>query len=303
MKRLDDSTLEVIAETICGGSGGGGPDYTSPGPYRTMSEIHGFFRRAGLTPRGESSTRKWFVLEALQNLNRQPAGSLIPTDLAKVLLRLASPMEYRNDTGTMHRVMDHLNRVLQVEGLEIVLEGVAPRLRMKTATVAPPKPTYRREPAPDFRKLVNDVVFGDILSFRWDEAQRCVEAEAHLAAVVMMGSILEGVLLHKVEENKAEANKAKAAPKDRATGKPRPIHDWGISALIDVAHELGWLQGDMKRFSHALRESRNLVHPYMQRVMHENPDHDTCAICWQVVRAGVADLLQFDTKDSRGTRP
>lgn len=296
MKALDDSTLEVVAETICGGSAGGGSGYASPGPYRTMGEIHAFFKRVGVTPRGESSTRKWFVLEALQNLNRETAA-----DLERVLLRLASPLEYRSDTNTMHAVIAHLNQLLQVEGLEIVLEGVTPRLRQKSATVAPVKPAFKREPAPDFRKLVSDTALGEILAFRWEEAQRCVEAGAHLSAVVMMGSILEGVLLHKVEQNIADANKAKAAPKEKATGKPRPIHDWGISGLIDVAHELGWLQGDMKRFSHALRESRNVVHPYMQRLLNENPDHDTCAICWQVVRAGVADLLEVEAKTTRGT--
>jgi len=115
----------------------------------------------------------------------------------------------------------------------------------------------------------------------------------------MMGSILEGVLLHQVERNIADANQSKAAPKEKGTGKPKPIHEWGIGTLIDVAHELGWLQGDMKRFSHGLRESRNVVHPYMQRRLNETPDHDTCAICWQVVRAGVADLLEIEAKGAK----
>jgi hypothetical protein len=297
MRPLDGTTLEVIAETICGGSaGGGGANYSTPGPYRSKSEIISFFGRVGVQPRGESSTRKWFVLESLQYLNQHSTA-----DLESVLLRLASPLEYRNDASTMHAVITHLNQVLQVEGLEIALDGVSPRLRQTTATVAPPKPVYKREPAPDFRKLVADAELADILCFRWEEAQRCVEAGAHLAAVVMMGSILEGVLLHKVEQNIATANSAKAAPKEKATGKPRPIGDWGISVLIDVAHEVGWLQGDMKRFSHALRESRNIVHPYLQRLLKENPDHDTCAICWQVVRAGVADLLEVESKTPRGT--
>src|SRR5579883_2749845 len=215
----------------------------------------------------------------------------------------ALPARWNTGTAptTCMLALSHLNQVLQVEGLEIALDGVSPRLRQTTATVAPPKPVYKREPAPDFRKLVADAELADILCFRWEEAQRCVEAGAHLAAVVMMGSILEGVLLHKVEQNIATANSAKAAPKEKATGKPRPIGDWGISVLIDVAHEVGWLQGDMKRFSHALRESRNIVHPYLQRLLKENPDHDTCAICWQVVRAGVADLLEVESKTPRGT--
>lgn len=106
----------------------------------------------------------------------------------------------------------------------------------------------------------------------------------------MMGSILEGVLLYKVEQNIKAANQTKSSPKDR-TGKPKPIHEWGLSSLIDVANEVGWLQGDVKRFSHALRDSRNIVHPYVQRLQNEIPDEDTCSICWQVVKAAVSDLL------------
>ena len=67
IKKLEDTTLEAIAEIICGsGQGsGGGASYEAPGPYRSKSEIDTFFNRAGVAPKGESSTRKWFVLESL----------------------------------------------------------------------------------------------------------------------------------------------------------------------------------------------------------------------------------------------
>lgn len=37
-KRLDNSVVEVIAETICGSGSGGGGGYSTPGPYRTGGE-------------------------------------------------------------------------------------------------------------------------------------------------------------------------------------------------------------------------------------------------------------------------
>ncbi len=293
MKKLDDTTLEAIAELICGSGQGGGGGYASPGPYRTMSEIAGFFSRAGIEPRGESSTRKWFVLESLKILNDEKTGSLIPVRLEQVILRLASPREYRGDAGMTQKVIEYLNQIMGVEGIEVVLDGVEPKLvthSPRTSETPSDKPI---EAPPDFAKLVSDAGLAAVLSFRWQEAQRCVKAEAYLSAVVMMGSILEGVLLHKVEQEFRDANQAKTAPRDK-TGKARPIQDWGLSSLIDVAHELGWLQGDVKRFSHALRESRNLVHPYVQRLLNDRPDKDTCSICWQVVRAAVADLVMED---------
>lgn len=289
MKRLDDSTLEVIAETICGaGQGsGGGAAYEAPSPYRSMSEIRTFFNRAGVQPQGQSSTRKWFVLESLRAINGSAA-------LENIVLRLASPKEYRGDAEVMQKVMGHLNQVLQVEGLEIALLGIDPQIRERKAAAAPPKPKEKPlEAPPDFIRFVQDNSLADILSYRWEEAQKCARAGAHLSAVVMMGSILEGVLLHKVEQDFRIANQSNSSPKDRY-GKPKPIHEWGLSSLIDVAHEVGWLQGDVKRFSHALRDSRNIVHPYVQRLQKERPDGDTCSICWQVVRAAVSDLLGVD---------
>jgi len=296
MKRLDDSTLEAIAEAICGQGEGAGGGYTAPGPYRTKTQICDFFRRAGVDPQGMSSTRKWFVLESLQAINGTP-------QLDSVLKRLASPKEYRGDAAVTQAVTGHLNQILQVEGLELALVGVDPQIRERKAAASVPKPKDAPlEMPPDFARLVTDASLADILVFRWAEAQRCFRADAHLSAVVMMGSIVEGVLLHKAEHNMKTVNQAKAAPKEKS-GAVKPIHEWSLSSLIDVAHEAGWLQGDVKRFSHALRESRNIVHPYVQRLSTDRPDGDTCRICWQVVRAAVADLLEVDKQSGGAAQP
>ena len=287
MKRLDDNTLEVIAETICGGGEGAGGGYESPAPYRTKSQIYDFFRRIGVQPQGTSSTRKWLVLESLQALNGTSA-------LEAVLRRLASPKEYRGDSNQTQSVVDHLNQVLRVEGLEIEFLGIDAQIRERTPTATSPKPKQKpTESPPEFSRLIQDASLAAILAFRWDEAQRCAGASAYLSAVVMMGSLLEGILLYKLEQNPKIANEAKSSPKDRQ-GKPRPIQEWGLASLIEVAHELRWLQGDVRRFSHGLRESRNIVHPYVERLHGDKPDEHTSAICWQVVRAAVADLLQMD---------
>jgi hypothetical protein len=296
MKRLDDSTLEAMAEVICGAGEGAGGGYTAPGPYRTKTQICDFFRRAGADPQGMSSTRKWFVLESLQAIN----GT---SQLDSVVMRLASPKEYRGDAMMTQAVTGHLNQILQVEGLELALVGVDPQIRERKAAASVPKPQDAPlEMPPDFARLVTDGSLANILVFRWAEAQRCFRAGAYLSAVVMMGSILEGVLLHKAGHHMKAANQAKAAPKDK-TGAVKPIQDWSLASLIDVAHESGWLQGDVKRFSHALRESRNIVHPYVQRLSTDRPDGDTCRICWQVVRAAVADLLEVDRQSGQAAQP
>ncbi len=90
--------------------------YTAPGPHRSKSEIFGFFQRVGVTPQGELSTRRWFVLESLQALNREDSGNLIPAGLERVVLRLADPREY-GEAETTRAVIDHLNRTLSMEEL------------------------------------------------------------------------------------------------------------------------------------------------------------------------------------------
>ena len=300
-KKLDASTLEVIAETICGGGGGGSgaAEYTAPGGYRSKSEICAFFSRANVPARGQSSTRKWFVLESLQDLNQETGGDLVSGALEKAILRLANPQEYRGDMQITQAVMDHLNRVLTLEGLEVVLDGVRPRLREVQAGVPPQKPKGSvHEPPPDFARLGVEPRLAEILAGRWNDAQKCVDAGVHLSAVIMMGSVLEGVLLSKAESNLSTVYKAAAAPKDKSAGKPKALQDWSLSSLIDVAHEVGWLQGDVKRFSHSLRESRNIVHPYFHRTQPDDPDAGTCSICWQVVRAAVSDLLEVEKTGS-----
>lgn len=291
-KKLDDSTLEVITELICGaGAGaGGGATYKSPGPYRSKSETYSFFERAGVLPRGESSTRKWFVLESLQSANQSPQGKILPVELEKILLRLSSPKEYRGDTATNKRVITFLNKVLKIEGIEIILSGIEPQLRLCLPELPREIPKYEITPPPDFQKIVKDPTLSDLLTLRWDEAQKDIYSKAYLSAVIMMGSLLEGVLLSKVEENVSKACKASRAPKKK-DGKVRPIQEWSLHDLIEVSHELGLLHGDVKDFSHALREYRNMVHPFYQRALSEKPDENTCLICWEVVKAAISDLF------------
>lgn len=74
------------------------------------------------------------------------------------------------------------------------------------------------EVPPDFGRLVHDSLAA-ILAFRWEKAQGCAKAGAYLFAIVMMGSLLEGLLLYKVEQNLMVANRAKCTPK---TGLANP---------------------------------------------------------------------------------
>jgi len=147
-------------------------------------------------------------------------------------------------------------------------------------------------PPPDFLNLKLEPGLGEILSGRWDDIQRCIDADAYLAATIQMGALLEGIFLSILQKYPREANASTAAPKDSKTGKVKHFADWSLSNMINVAHDLGWIGLDVKKFSHSLREFRNLIHPYQQMVLRTYPDKDTCDISWLVVQAATNDIAK-----------
>lgn len=126
---------------------------------------------------------------------------------------------------------------------------------------------------------------------RWREAQKCVHTECYTSAVIMMGSILEGLLLARANLTPQIAYQSTRAPKDKS-GKVPAIQDWSLNSLIDVAVDVGWIKSDRGSFSHALRESRNVVHPWVEVTTKANFDLATCKTSWEVLQASVDDLLK-----------
>jgi hypothetical protein len=145
---------------------------------------------------------------------------------------------------------------------------------------------------PDFTRLTNSLPgLKEELDKRWREAQRCIHAQAFISAVILMGSILEGLLLARAQLASSEAYRSTRAPKDGKTGKIPAIHDWTLSNLIDVATDVGWIKSDRGKFSHALRESRNVVHPWQAVTSRANFDEATCKTSWYVLDSSVVDLI------------
>ena len=178
------------------------------------------------------------------------------------------------------------SRRVRLEALANYCETV---LRFLAAGIV--KEERKAQPGPVLSRLTGAIPsLETVIQRRWLEAQACWFSGAHLSAVVMMGSILEALLLSRVLLTPAVAGRATAAPKDRA-GATLPFHDWKLSHLIDVAVEVGWLKLDRGKFSHALRESRNIVHPYQQAVSGADFDEGTCRTCWQVLNAATEDLV------------
>ena len=137
--------------------------------------------------------------------------------------------------------------------------------------------------------MISDADLANILQLRWQEAHVNYRSGAYLSTIIMLGSILEGLLLAKIKKNPRQANTASSSPKD-STGKAKRLGQWSLDELIHVAHECGWLDGDVKDFSGMLRGYRNLVHPNQQLSEGIYPTESTCRISWEVVNAAIVHV-------------
>lgn len=78
------------------------------------------------------------------------------------------------------------------------------------------KPKKLIHAPPDFTRLTYAIPgLKEELDRRWREAQKCVHVEAFTSAVIMMGSVLEGLLLARAQLGSSIAYQSSKAPKDK----------------------------------------------------------------------------------------
>lgn len=256
---LDQTSIRAIAELAC----------CDDGPrYRMGYQLEELLDRAGwLGHRGCDGGRFTWLSETLLARREEPGA------IADFVRRLGHPLEYHGEPKAHQETVERLNAILALEGFWLTLSRATPVVLPLTESVVPREDGILRT---SVSELIRDADKAALLQRRIDEALLCRESGAHLAAVVMMGSALEGVLL--------EALRERGAPGFNPQGNHRLVN------LIDTCHAQGWIQADAKRFSHELREYRNLVHTDVETRIGHFPDADTARICWYVVVAALNDL-------------
>lgn len=173
---------------------------------------------------------------------------------------------------------------------------IAVRAALLTAPVAPTTSTTD-DLAPDFSPLAGNQEMRDILTRRWHECCKCVKAEAHLAAVVMMGGLLEALFVARANKlpDKNPLIKAALAPKDKATSKTLNYQDWMLDSYIKVGRELKWITESAKDVADVLKEYRNYVHPEKERRHGIVLALNDSSMFWQVTKALARQLLMSAT--------
>ena len=133
----------------------------------------------------------------------------------------------------------------------------------------------------------------DILTRRWYECCKCVKAEAHLAAIVMMGGLLEALFVARANKmgDKTTLVNAVSAPKEKGTGKTINYQEWMLDSYIKVAHELNWITESAKNVADVLKEYRNYVHPEKERRHGVVLAFNDSSMFWFVTKALTRQLL------------
>ncbi|MEV0276489.1 hypothetical protein AB0I22_08920 [Streptomyces sp. NPDC050610] len=263
--RLDGNTLKELARVICG------DEHLY---YRRGFEIAEFLESAGWldVPEYEGEYRSEWALQQLI------ARRETPTDLEKVLIRLADAREYLEEPDLLATVINAVNTFLVHEGFRLENPGGRPRVVVCDPALAHPGQQAPVELKATMADIIREPRIAALLQRRLDEARTCYANGAHVAAIIMLGSLLEGVLLTVIEERDASLLRGK---------NPDFI---GLKALIDICHEAGWIDVDVERFSQALREYRNFVHPRAEFREAHTPDRDTLTVSWYVVNSALNDL-------------
>ncbi|MFI6699209.1 hypothetical protein ACIBJC_09580 [Streptomyces sp. NPDC050509] len=276
---FDDSTLTEIAHLICGDE--------PPQLYRKGYEIAAFFQRAGWddVPEYDGTPRHKWARELLKE--RQEDGM---DDAERAILRLANRLEYYNQQQEYHATLKRLNEILVLDGRRIGEEGGQPVLvRCEAGFEDQTRQLPRVELNVSVAEVVSDPELAATVQLRLDEARTCYEHGAYTSAVIMLGSLLEGVLAH--------------AAQTRAAGVPlpRPMRSMGLKDFLDFAYDNKWIEHDAKLASELIRQCRNLVHPLAEKQNGHSPNRDTLDMCWPVVNATLNDLAA--TLVARPVRP
>lgn len=140
----------------------------------------------------------------------------------------------------------------------------------------------------DLAALPKELMAQQVVQARLNEIEQCLDAEAPLAVIFLVGSTLEGLLS---ELALAHAGTYVARPEaPRAKGAVKPVDSWTLSELITVSYALGVLREDVAKHADQVRNFRNYIHPRQQLREGFEPRIETARIAQQVLRAALADL-------------
>ncbi len=278
---LHKKTLVALSKLIC--------DHAGADASNRQTWAFEFLLSANLPfvqPQAGIFCDEW-IKERLSDYNQAP------TQIETAILHIVNWSHFLDKPERFEPTLNHLQLILAPAGWTVEMDGISPYLRQISPSFRLQKTTtLPMEPTPEFSKINPDTVWVKVLRERWDEAERCIAANAPVMAIVALGSILEGALTATARRFQREAYQATKTPRDRE-GNTKRFVDWTFWNLVEVAEELSWIGAEVRRLAHFLRDYRNLVHPAQQVLSAEFPTQDSARTCRQAVLAALKSLIVY----------
>jgi len=120
MVKLKPSIIDQLASMICGDS-----PYNGDFPYHSSSNLTAFFRGLDLDYRHDGSTRKWWVIGVLDELNKKPdLNEDFPSaELKKVIESLLDITNFISSDTNHDLAINQVNQLLKSQSLTIEKNG------------------------------------------------------------------------------------------------------------------------------------------------------------------------------------
>lgn len=251
--------------------------------HYSASQLSGLFMNCDFELLGgQYDSKSGKMQKTFAQINNQSSNPL------KVLGEFISVFMERDDEYASKEDQDSIKKALAKYGLEYRLGKIAP-INGLNAGMSAEEEAFLLIDFANVQFVELGQSYADALNQRLSEMRICINNNAPLSAVFMAGSTLEGILMSLAIQNPQTFNQAAQSPKGK-DGQVLPFTDWTLANLIDTSHALGYLREDVKKFSSALRDFRNYIHPREQVAASFNPDMHTAKICLQMLCATISNL-------------
>lgn len=261
--------------------------------YRSGPQLVSFFNNLGFNDEYQQGfPSRWaYTQEKLEKINGTP-------ELDKCIKTVFNPINFIEDLTQLQNLIDAFNKYLAFDGWMIIRQGKDILIKKaafdeSVFSESSDEITEQEFLAKDFgaiewNQLNIESSLLPVIKQRVEEISTCLQNNAALSVIFLCGSTLEGLLLNVAREHPREFNTSASAPLKEQ--KVKPLQEWTLDNLINVAYEVGFIDLDVKKFSHVLRDFRNYIHPYEQMAKNFNPTIETAKISAQVLKAVVKQL-------------
>jgi len=148
-------------------------------------------------------------------------------------------------------------------------------------------------------EFIRDEEIKNLLIRDWKEARKALYNELYKATVVLCGTVLEALLIDALSciKEKAKFSYYQKYLKGKNKGnKPPEIENWPLYQLIEIAKQQGVITPDVAKFSHIVRDYRNLIHLWTQKREQLRVDSHIASAVVNLLTIAYNDIMKWHIK-------